>query len=51
VSVYVIGRYTPVATQVVAAYAITWLLLLSGVRGIVVRGTESGDGQDLSQLT
>ena len=46
-----VGRYTPAATQGVAAYAITWLLLLSGVRGIVVRGTASGDGQKLSELT
>jgi Peptidase M50B-like len=51
VLVYLIGRYTPVSTQVVAAYAIAWLLLLSGVRGILVRGTESGDGQNLRELT
>jgi Peptidase M50B-like len=49
--VYLIGRFTPVLAQIVAAYAIAWLLLLSGVRGILVRGTESGDGQQLSQLT
>jgi len=35
----------------VAAYAIAWLLLLSAVRGILVRGTGSGDGGDLRQLT
>jgi Peptidase M50B-like len=49
--VYIIGRYTPVPAQIVAAYAIAWLLLLSGVRGILVRGTKSGDGEKLSQLT
>jgi Peptidase M50B-like len=49
--VYIIGRYTPVSAQIVAAYAIAWLLLLSGVRGILVRGTQSSDGQKLSELT
>jgi Peptidase M50B-like len=49
--VYIVARYTPVSAQIVAAYAIAWLLLLSGVRGIIVRGAQSGDGQKLSQLT
>lgn len=49
--VYIAGRYTPMSVQIVAAYAIAWLLLLSGVRGILVRGTGSGDGRKLSQLT
>jgi Peptidase M50B-like len=49
--VYIIGRYTPLSAQIVAAYAIAWLLLLSGVRGIWVRGTQSGDGGNLSELT
>ena len=49
--VYIVGRYTPASAQIVAAYAIAWLLLLSGVRGILVRGTGSGDGRDLRQLT
>jgi Peptidase M50B-like len=49
--VYIVGRYTPVSAQVVAAYAIAWLLLLSGVRGILVRGIRSGDGRILSDLT
>jgi peptidase M50B-like protein len=44
--VYVVGRYPPVAVQIVAAYAIAWLLLLSGVRGILVRGTGSMTGQN-----
>ena len=48
---YVIGRYTPEPSQIIAAYAIAWLLLLSGVRGILVRGTQSGDGANLSELT
>jgi Peptidase M50B-like len=49
--VYIVVRYTPAPAQIVAAYAIAWLLLLSGVRGILVRGTGSGDGGDLRQLT
>jgi Peptidase M50B-like len=49
--VYALARYTPVLAQSVAAYAIAWLLLLTGVRGILVRGTQSSDGQALSQLT
>jgi hypothetical protein len=49
--VYIVSRYTSASAQIVAAYAIAWLLLLSGVRGILVRGTRSGDGGDLRQLT
>jgi Peptidase M50B-like len=49
--VYVVGRYTPVSAQIVAAYAIAWLLLLSGVLGVLVRFAGSGDSQSLSQLT
>ena len=49
--VYIVGRYTPTPAQVVAAYAISWFLLLSGVRGILVRGVESGDGGNLRDLT
>jgi hypothetical protein len=49
--VYIIGRYAPVSAQIAAAYAIAWLLLLSGVRGILVRGIRSGDGRNLSELT
>jgi hypothetical protein len=49
--VFIVSRYTPVSAQIVAAYAIAWLLLLSGVRGILVRGAKSGDGGDLRELT
>jgi hypothetical protein len=49
--VYVVGRYTPVSAQIVAAYAIAWLLLLSGVLGVLVRFAGSGDSQRLSELT
>jgi len=49
--VYVIARYTPMMAQIVAAYAIAWLLLLSGVRGILQRGIDSGDGTNLRLVT
>jgi Peptidase M50B-like len=49
--VFIVARYTPLSAQIAAAYVIAWLLLLSGVRGILVRGTKSSDGQKLSQLT
>jgi hypothetical protein len=49
--VFLIARYTPMQTQVVAAYAIAWLLLVSGVRRIVEVGIESDDGKLLTGLT
>ena len=49
--VYVVGRYTPAEVQIVAAYAIAWLLLLSGVRGVLRRRSGSGDGGKLKGLT
>jgi hypothetical protein len=49
--VFVVGRYTSAGVQIVAAYAIAWLLLLSGVRGILRRRRGSQDGKDLKQLT
>jgi hypothetical protein len=49
--VYIVGRYTPVSGQIVAAYSIAWLLLLSGVLGVLVRFTGSGDSQRLGELT
>jgi len=49
--VYIVARYTPMTGQIVAAYGIAWLLLLSGVRGILVRGPRSGDGMNLRDLT
>ncbi len=49
--VFAVGRYTPAGIQIVAAYAIAWLLLLSGVRGLMVFGTNSADGQSLKERT
>ena len=49
--VYAVGRYTPVGAQIAGAYALTWLLLLSGVRRVLEVGALSSDGTSLSQLT
>lgn len=49
--IYVVGRYTPVGAQVVAAYGIAWLLLLSGVRRVLEVGVLSDDGASLARLT
>jgi peptidase M50B-like protein len=48
---YVVVRYTPVGTQIVGAYGISWLLLLSGVRRVLEVGVLSSDGASLSRLT
>jgi Peptidase M50B-like len=49
--VYVICRYASTGAQVVGAYAITWLLLLSGVRRVLEVGSGSDDGAKLTKLT
>lgn len=49
--VFAIGRYASTGVQVVAAYAITWLLLLSGVRRVLEVGSGSDDGAKLTKLT
>ena len=50
-TVFGIARYTPMHVQVVSAYAIAWLLLLSGVRRVVEVGLRSDDGIRLRGLT
>jgi Peptidase M50B-like len=49
--VFFVARYAPMGTQIVAAYGVTWLLLLSGVRRILEIGLGSQDGKDLRGLT
>jgi Peptidase M50B-like len=49
--VFLIVRYAPVAGQIIAAYAITWLLLLSGVRGTWQRGGHAADAAALRSMT
>jgi Peptidase M50B-like len=49
--VFGIGKYTPLGVQMVAGYAIAWLLLLTGVRQIFEFGLASSDGARLAQVT
>jgi hypothetical protein len=49
--VFGIARFTPVPVQVTAAYSITWLLLLSGVRRVLEVGLRSDDGGRLRAMT
>ncbi|HEY3878458.1 MAG TPA: M50 family metallopeptidase [Trebonia sp.] len=48
---YLILRYSHTGTEVVAAYALTWLLLLSGVRTAVGDGIDAGDAHVLKGHT
>jgi Peptidase M50B-like len=49
--VYLVLRYTPAAVQIVAAYAVAWLLLLSGVVRILERNIGSSDAKRLAGTT
>jgi len=51
VLLYVILRYAHVRTEVIAAYAVAWLLLLSGVRTVVAHGIDSGATDNLRSHT
>jgi hypothetical protein len=48
---YVILRYAHTETEVVAAYAAAWLLLLSGVRHPVAHGVHSAEADTLRSRT
>jgi hypothetical protein len=48
---YLILRYTHAGTEVVAAYAVTWLLLLAGVRHAIGHGVEASDADALRKRT
>jgi len=49
--IYAVGHHAPIRDQVIAAYAITWLLLLSGVRRTFERGAGAKDAEILSDRT
>jgi hypothetical protein len=49
--VYLVGRYTPMAVQIVVAYAVTWLLLVSGVWRVLEVNWGSRDGGNLRRMT
>ena len=51
VLLYVILRYAHLRTEVIAAYAVTWLLLLSGVRTVIAHGRHSGATDNLRSRT
>jgi hypothetical protein len=44
---YVVLRYAHGRTEVIAAYAVAWLLLLSGLRTVIVHGMHSGATDNL----
>jgi hypothetical protein len=48
---YLILRYTHAGTEVVAAYVVAWLLLLSGVRHAIGDGIRAGDAHALRKQT
>jgi Peptidase M50B-like len=48
---FVLVRYTSVDFQVVTAYCVTWVLLLSGVRTAVQHGTNAADALILTRQT
>jgi peptidase M50B-like protein len=49
--VFAVGHYTPMSDQVIAAYAIAWLLLLSGVRLAFEHGAGAKDAMILRDRT
>lgn len=49
--VFAAGYYTPISGQVIAAYAITWLLLLTGVRQAFEDGARAVDAAKLRDKT
>jgi hypothetical protein len=48
---FLVVKYAPMHTQVIAAYATAWLLLLSGVRTIIEHGLNAGDAGILRSAT
>lgn len=48
---YFILRYTHTGTEVVVAYGLTWLLLLSGVRTAIGHGIDAADAHILRRRT
>ena len=51
VLVFLIAKFAPMETQVIAAYALAWLLLLAGVRSIIEHGLKAQDAINLRKLT
>jgi len=49
--IFLVLKHMSQTAQILAAYAITWLLLLSGVRRVVQVGADSGDADVLKDRT
>jgi hypothetical protein len=49
--IYLVARYATLGGQILLAYAIAWLLLLSGVRVVVERGRDAADAGYLASTT
>jgi hypothetical protein len=49
--IFVLLKHMPRTAEILAAYAITWFLLLSGVRIVVQRGIQAGDAGLLKDQT
>jgi hypothetical protein len=49
--IYLIARYGSVGADAIAAYAITWFLLVSGVRVVLDHNLNAGDAGHLAGLT
>jgi hypothetical protein len=49
--IYAIARYAAVGSGVVAAYAIAWLLLLSGPRTVLLYWADASDADNLAKMT
>jgi hypothetical protein len=49
--IFLVLKHTSQTGQILAAYAITWLLLLSGVRRVVQRGANASDAHNLRDST
>jgi hypothetical protein len=50
-ALYVVLRYAHGRTEVIAAYAVAWLLLVSGVRTVIAHGIHSGATDNLRSRT
>ena len=48
---FLVAKFEPMHTQVIAAYGLAWLLLLSGVRTVVERGLRAEDTRILRGAT
>lgn len=48
---FIVVRYAPSLLETLTAYALSWILLFSGVRTVLEHGTRAGDAHSLRQRT